>query len=126
MVYLPYHKAAPGMARDLPLNGDICASTARFVGLAQAQATAGVMTPGRQRANQADNPGATDDQPNVGLATARPGSVCHGCAARPSVGGEDASADRRKGEMEMSRKNMWMMLGLGVMLAVSGVARGAA
>jgi hypothetical protein len=28
--------------------------------------------------------------------------------------------------MAMSRKNMWMMLGLGVMLAVSGVARGAA
>ena len=26
----------------------------------------------------------------------------------------------------MSRKNIWMMLGLGVMLAVSGVARGAA
>ena len=26
----------------------------------------------------------------------------------------------------MSRKNMWMMLGLGVMLAVGGVARGAA
>jgi hypothetical protein len=42
------------------------------------------------------------------------------------VGGEDASADRRTGEREMSRKNMWMMLGLGVMLAVSGVARGAA
>jgi hypothetical protein len=28
--------------------------------------------------------------------------------------------------MEMSRKNIWMMLGLGMMLAVSGVARGAA
>jgi hypothetical protein len=42
------------------------------------------------------------------------------------MGGRDASADRRTGEREMSRKNMLMMLGLGVMLAVGGVARGAA
>jgi hypothetical protein len=48
------------MARGLPLRGGVCAPTARFVGLAQEQATAGV----------------TDNETNVGLATAGPGNVC--------------------------------------------------
>jgi hypothetical protein len=67
-----------GDARDgtgLALTWGVCASTARFVGLAQAQATAGV-TPGRQLANWVDNHSVTDNQTNVGLATAGPGNVC--------------------------------------------------
>jgi hypothetical protein len=53
--------------------------------------------------------------------------MCRGCVAPPTVGGEDASADHRTREMEeTSRKNMWMMLELGVMLALSGMARGTA
>jgi hypothetical protein len=38
----------------------------------------------------------------------------------------DARAAISKGDVQMSRKNTLMMLGLGVLLAVSGVARGAA
>jgi hypothetical protein len=71
------------MARALPLSRGVCASTARFVGLAQAQATAGV----------------TDNQTSVGLATAGPGNVCRVCVARPTVGGGDAGADVPKGDV---------------------------
>jgi hypothetical protein len=49
--------------------------------------------------------------------------MCRGCVAPPTVGGEDASADHRTREMEeTSRKNMWMMLELGVTLQESSEA----
>jgi hypothetical protein len=41
------------------------------------------------------------------------------------MGGEDAGADMREGDVKMSWMKVLTMLGLGVMLAVGGVARGA-
>jgi hypothetical protein len=39
------------------------------------------------------------------------------------MGGEDAGADMKEGDVKMSRMKVLTMLGLGVMLAVGGVAR---
>jgi hypothetical protein len=40
------------------------------------------------------------------------------------MGGEDAGADLKEGDVKMSRMKVLTMLGLGVMLTVGGVARG--
>jgi hypothetical protein len=53
-------------------------------------------------------------------ATVGPGHLCRGWVARPPMGGVDAGADMRKGEVQMPRMRRLPILGLRQMLAGGG------